>query len=172
MREALAQALTDFAGGLVVVAHDRHLLAAATDQWWLVADGRVVPFDGDLADYKEWAREYHARGRRSQAEGAPLMSRRDERRVEALARQREARARKPYEERLRAIETELASLERHRAEDEAFLASQAAYVEESRSRLQETLKRRADVAARIAALEEEWLWAQAEMEREVNRARE
>src|SRR5204863_5847528 len=48
MREALAQALTDFEGALVVVAHDRHLLSAATDQWLLVADGRVAPFDGDL----------------------------------------------------------------------------------------------------------------------------
>src|SRR5260221_655565 len=62
MRESLAQALVDFEGGLIVVAHDRHLLSAATDQWILVAGGAVAPFDGDLDDYKEWSREYQGRG--------------------------------------------------------------------------------------------------------------
>src|SRR5204863_3637812 len=61
MREALAEALVDFEGALIVVAHDRHLLASATDQWMLVADGRVAPFEGDLDDYKEWAKRYRAR---------------------------------------------------------------------------------------------------------------
>src|SRR5213075_1829887 len=56
MRESLAQALVDFEGGLIVVAHDRHLLSAATDQWMLVADGKVAPFEGGLDDYKEWVR--------------------------------------------------------------------------------------------------------------------
>src|SRR4029077_1210701 len=79
MREALAQALTDFEGGLVVVAHDRALLSAATDQWLLVADGKVAPFEGDLDDYKQWAKEYHARkGGRSAAGGAPEISRKEE----------------------------------------------------------------------------------------------
>ncbi len=54
MREALAEALQDYGGALVVVAHDRHLLRATTDALWLVADGRVVPFDGDLDDYRDW----------------------------------------------------------------------------------------------------------------------
>ena len=52
MREALAEALQDFDGALVVVAHDRHLLTATTDAFWLVSDGCVAPFDGDLDDYR------------------------------------------------------------------------------------------------------------------------
>ena len=54
MREALTEALQDYDGALVVVAHDRHLLRATTDALWLVADGDVAPFDGDLDDYREW----------------------------------------------------------------------------------------------------------------------
>ncbi len=54
MREALAEALQDYGGALVVVAHDRHLLRATTDALWLVAEGRVAPFDGDLDDYRDW----------------------------------------------------------------------------------------------------------------------
>ena len=54
MREALTEALQDYDGALVVVAHDRHLLRATTDALWLVADGSVAPFDGDLDDYRDW----------------------------------------------------------------------------------------------------------------------
>ena len=54
MREALAEALQDYGGALLVVAHDRHLLRATADALWLVADGTVVPFDGDLDDYRDW----------------------------------------------------------------------------------------------------------------------
>ncbi|HET9652103.1 MAG TPA: ATP-binding cassette domain-containing protein, partial [Usitatibacter sp.] len=94
MRESLAEALVDFEGALVVVAHDRHLLAAATDQWMLVADGRVAPFDGDLDDYKAWAAQHRARSgapAREEEPGAlPAVSRRDERRAEAAARQKAA----------------------------------------------------------------------------------
>ena len=166
MREALAEALTDFEGALVLVAHDRHLLAAATDQWMLVADGAVIAFDGDLKDYKEWARAYQARGSRREArEEIPALSRKDERRVEAAARQREAQARKPFEKRLAAIEQELSALEQERSQSEAWLASPEAYDESQRELLQSTLKRRAELASRIATLEDDWLWTQAEMEK-------
>ena len=67
MREALAEALQDYDGALIVVAHDRHLLRATTDALWLVADGAVKPFDGDLDDYRDWVL---ARGRRADDEPA------------------------------------------------------------------------------------------------------
>jgi ATP-binding cassette subfamily F protein 3 len=53
-REALTMALAQFEGTLVVVSHDRHLLRATTDQFIIVADGKLQPFDGDLDDYKDW----------------------------------------------------------------------------------------------------------------------
>jgi ATP-binding cassette subfamily F protein 3 len=186
MREALAQALVDFEGALIVVAHDRHLLAAATDQWMLVADGQLAPFDGDLDDYKRWLRDRKP-GTQSVTPGtdplslkkeakaglSPVLqsSRREERRVEAAARQREAEARKPFEKRLGAIEAELATLTREAQETEAWLASPEAYLDAQRERLQEALRRRGEVQGRIAQLEDEWLWAQAELERAVDAAR-
>jgi ATP-binding cassette subfamily F protein 3 len=171
MREALAEALTDFDGALVLVAHDRHLLASATDQWMLVADGAVKLFDGGLDDYKEWAREHRARqGARAALEPVATVSRRDERRAEAAERQRLADLRKPYEKRLAAIETELEPLTREATEAEAWLASAQAYEEANRERLQEALRRRGEVATRIAQLEDDWLWAQAEMDRALSKA--
>ena len=163
MREALAQALTDFEGALVVVAHDRHLLSAATDQWLLVADGRVQPFDGSLDDYKEWAREYHARGARKAKDDAPV-NRREERRQEAAVRQREANARKPFEKKLAAIERELEPLATEAKQTESWLATGEAYEDANRERLQQALQRRGELQARIAQLEDDWLWNQAEME--------
>jgi ATP-binding cassette subfamily F protein 3 len=166
MRESLAQALTDFEGGLIVVAHDRHLLSAATDQWMLVADGKVEPFEGDLDDYKEWSKAHQARGtKRETREDTPAVSRKEERRLEAAARQKEAGARKPFEKRIAAIEREMEPLTREAAEAEAWLSGGEAYEEGNRERMQETIRRRAELAQRIAKLEEDWLWLQAEMEK-------
>jgi ATP-binding cassette subfamily F protein 3 len=99
------------------------------------------------------------------------VSRRDERRVEAEARQREANARKPVVKKLAAIEAELATLTSEARETEAWLASTEAYAEGERERLQETLKRRGEVQGRISQLEDDWLWSQAEMERAVEASR-
>ena len=54
MRHALNVALQSFEGGLLVVSHDRHLIKTVADTLWLVADGRVTVFDGDLDDYQQW----------------------------------------------------------------------------------------------------------------------
>jgi len=171
MREALAQALQDFEGTLIVVAHDRHLLEAATDQWWLVADGRVGPFDGGLDDYREWSRQYRARGAKApEPDRGP--DRRAQKRAEAEARQRLADAKKPFEKRISAIERELAQLQPEKESLDAWLASGEAYGEEMRETLAERSRRHGEVAARIAQLEEDWLWASAEMDAAVNQARE
>ena len=88
MREALAEALQDYDGALVVVAHDRHLLRATTDALWLVADGRVAPFDGDLDDYRDWVLERSRRAADARRRGAPPSNRKAQKRAEAEARQR------------------------------------------------------------------------------------
>ena len=163
MREALAEALTDFEGALVLVAHDRHLLATCTDQWMLVADGRVQPFEGGLDEYREWSRLRGKGAAMQSREAAP--SRRDERRAEAMARQRLANARKPFEKRLAAIESELEPLQREAAGIEAWLQDPQAYDASQRELLQERLRRRGELNAAIAALEDDWLWTQAEMDR-------
>jgi ATP-binding cassette subfamily F protein 3 len=170
MREALAQALQDFEGTLIVVAHDRHLLEAATDQWWLVADGKVAPFEGDLDDYREWSKQYRARGRPEAKEG--VVDRKAVKRAEAEARQKLADAKKPFEKRIRGIEKELEPLLKEQAALDAWLVSEEAYADGNRELLAEKSRRHGEVAARVAQLEEDWLWVGAQMETEVNRARE
>jgi ATP-binding cassette subfamily F protein 3 len=67
MRQALTVALQSFEGGLIVVSHDRHLIKSVADSLWLVADGKLREFAGDLDDYQQWLR---SRGAPQQAEPA------------------------------------------------------------------------------------------------------
>ena len=170
MREALAESLQDFEGALIVVAHDRHLLEAATDQWWLVADGGVRSFEGDLDDYKEWSRQYRARlsGRN---DGAKPDDRKAQRRSEAQSRQKLADARKPFEKKLRTIDVELEKLRVELVGNEAWLASDDAYADANRDKLSSASRRQAEIRARVEALENDWLRIQAELDAEVNRLR-
>ena len=62
MREALAEALSDFDGAIVMVSHDRHLIGLVSDRYWRVHDGVVEPFDGDLDEYAAWLRSRPADG--------------------------------------------------------------------------------------------------------------
>jgi len=69
MREALAEALSDFDGAIVLVSHDRHLIGLVSDSFWRVSDGVVRPFDGDLDEYAAWLRSRPA----SEQARAPAM---------------------------------------------------------------------------------------------------
>ncbi|NIK01255.1 ABC-F family ATP-binding cassette domain-containing protein [Xanthomonas cannabis] len=73
MREALAEALSDFEGAIVVVSHDRHLIGLVCDSFWRVADGVVEPFAGDLDEYAAWLRSRPAAQgtKQKMAEAAP-----------------------------------------------------------------------------------------------------
>src|SRR5690606_31261609 len=61
MRHAVVVALQGFQGATVTVSHDRHLLSSTVDEYFLVADGRVRRFDGDLEDYRQWLNERRRR---------------------------------------------------------------------------------------------------------------
>src|SRR5256886_8348268 len=79
MREALTEALQDYTGALIVVAHDRHLLRATADELWLVAVGSVSPVDGDLDGYRRLVLTGRTQGEASVARaggGSPAAARR------------------------------------------------------------------------------------------------
>ena len=156
MREALAEALQDYEGALIVVAHDRHLLRATSDALWLVADGAVRPFDGDLDDYRDWVL---ARGRRSEEPAEPGIgvSRKEQKRAEARDRQRDYAKRKPFADRLAKLEREIAALGEERKAIADWLATPEAYADERKVELKERLAREADLRWQLARLEAEWL---------------
>ncbi|HVE48100.1 MAG TPA: ATP-binding cassette domain-containing protein [Casimicrobiaceae bacterium] len=156
MREALAEALQEFDGTLIVVAHDRHLIAATTDTLLLVDSGRVEAFDGDLDDYRD--RVLRDARVVDESSNAPVVdSAKAQRRAQAEARAEKYAKRKPLADRLAAIEREMATLQSAKAIADAWLADEAAYLDEHRERLQATLLEQSDVSWRLAKLESEWL---------------
>jgi ATP-binding cassette subfamily F protein 3 len=161
MREALTEALQDFGGALIVVAHDRHLLRATTDVLWLVADGAITPFEGDLDDYRDWVLGQRRRGRaeaetETESPGAPV-DRKAQKRVEAAARQRLADARRPLVARQSVIEKELADCTREKEQIDAWLATGDAYADSVKEELKAKVARQGELQWRLARLEADWL---------------
>ncbi len=158
MREALAEALQDYGGALVVVAHDRHLLRATTDALWLVAEGRVAPFDGDLDDYRDWVLARSRAGADSGDATAPASGdRKAQKRAEAAARQESYARRKPLDDRRAELEREMEAHNAERNALEAWLAAPSAYTNENRDALKEKLARQGELTWQLARLEAEWL---------------
>ena len=159
MREALTEALQDYDGALIVVAHDRHLLRATTDELWLVAEGRVGPFDGDLDDYRDWvlAQRRGRRDERDDLDDVPAADRKTQKRVEANLRQRRFDVRKPLLAKQAALEREMELLAVEKKTLDDWLAGPTAYTEDAREQLKATLAREGEARWRLARLEAEWL---------------
>jgi ATP-binding cassette subfamily F protein 3 len=151
-REALTVALAQFEGTLVLVSHDRHLLRATTDQFMIVADGRLQPFDGDLEDYREWLLK-------EKIQVVPEEKKPVEKKVSQKAR---TTNRKPIESRLKRLEEQMAKLNARKAALEGQLADPAVY--QDGARLQPLLADQAYLAKELETLEAEWLEKQAELE--------
>jgi ATP-binding cassette subfamily F protein 3 len=148
---------------LILVSHDRHLLRATVNQLWLVHDGRVGPFDGDLDDYTALV----LASRRERNDGGDERtggSRREQRQQEAAQRQRLASARKPLQNRLQRTETELAKVTDELRELDARLADPAFYHAGSEDEVAAVLKRRGELAQQVETLEARWLKLQEELE--------
>ena len=167
MRHALTMALQDFAGALVVVSHDRALLEATTDDFWLVADGGVQAFDGDLEDYRQWRLAQLAQqGQAAQPSGgdAQNVGRKEQKRQEAEARQKLSAAKKPLLNKLAKLEKSMTALSQEKAELEAFLSSEDAYNDANRQQLGDSVKRQGEVSSQLEEIEMDWLALQEELE--------
>ncbi len=159
MRRSLAIALQSYSGALVIVSHDRSLLAACADRIVVVADGRAREFDGDLDDYRQ-LRLKEGRAR----DGDAKVSRKDERRAAAASRADLRQKLKPLEKRLAAIESRLAQLAREIGEIRAALADPALYANPDQARVAELARAESRLAEELAHAEEDWLHASARLE--------
>jgi ATP-binding cassette subfamily F protein 3 len=162
-REALTVALSSFEGALIVVSHDRHLLRATTDQLWLVHDGQLQMFDGDLDDYAAWVGDRRREQVRSEADGPEPRRPAELRRLAAGERERLARARRPLRTRLDALEKRLHSVSGELKDLDTQLADPAFYAGDPEP-VSEALKRRGQLDQTLQALEAEWFELQARLD--------
>jgi ATP-binding cassette, subfamily F, member 3 len=155
-REALTVALAQFEGTLVLVSHDRHLLRATTDQFLIVADGRLEPFDGDLDDYRDWLLKSKQEKPAAPVPAVPVK--------QAAKPKLSSSSKKNLEARLKRLEDLIARLQVRKAEIEARLADPALYQGASKAALEAALLDQAHVGKELIQLEGEWLEKQAELE--------
>lgn len=161
-REALAVALNEFEGTVMLVSHDRALLRSVCDEFWLVGRGNVSPFDGDLDDYQRYLLE-EARRLREQlaATAAPAAAVTDtspgakpaeQRRLQAQQRQQLAAKVKPLKRELEQAEGRMAALEQEKGGLEQRLATALPPAE-----IAESGRRLKAIADELQTLEERWL---------------
>ena len=157
MRLALTMALQEFSGAVLVVSHDRHLLKSTTDDFLLVADGKVETFDGDLDDYTRWLVEY--RQRNAPVSTTPVnpdkTDKKAQRQAAAALRQQLA----PHKRQADKLEAELAKLHEELAGVDASLSDSALYEAARKDELRELLARQAKLKVREGELEEAWMQA-------------
>ncbi len=165
-REALSMALNEFEGTVMLVSHDRALLRAVCDEFWMVSRGGVEPFDGDLDDYQRYLLD---EGKRLRAEAVaaandvtpavvspvvetkPIASR-EQRKDDAQARKEINERKRPVKKELDAAEKNIATFESERTQLHELLASPITPAE-----IAEAGKRLKVVEDELASLEARWL---------------
>jgi ATP-binding cassette subfamily F protein 3 len=170
-REALIDALNAFSGAVVLVTHDWHLVELVADQLWLVADGTVRPFAGDLADYRRILLEApEPKSVRRAAEPANSRPKQPPRRSGAGSREmrRQAVLRRrdlePLRQKARLAEEAIARLTREQGMLDRALVRPDGFGGDG-SALALALKKRAELARLLAEAEAEWLAAEEAIER-------
>ena len=157
MRLALTMALQEFSGAVLVVSHDRHLLKSTTDNFYLVADGKVEEFDGDLEDYARWLLEY--RQRNAPVSNTPVnpdkTDKKAQRQAAAALRQQLA----PHKREADKLEAELGKLHEKLAKVDASLGDSDIYEPARKNELRDLLAEQAKLKVREAELEEAWMEA-------------
>jgi ATP-binding cassette subfamily F protein 3 len=156
MRESLLLALQDFAGAVVIVSHDRALLRGVCDEFLIVGDSQVMPFDGDLEDYAQWlARPVDAAAVAAADTAAPVAR---ERGVDARRRAAARRAElAPLRDAMRKAEQQLAALAQQRDALEQRMAEPTFYTAVPVTEQRALQQQHAALAAEIDVLETRWL---------------
>ncbi|WP_156294325.1 ABC transporter ATP-binding protein [Serratia oryzae] len=165
MRQALTEALIDFEGALVVVSHDRHLLRSTTDDLYLVHDGQVEPFEGDLDDYQQWLSDLQKQ--QAQQDAAPkqdsgnsAQARKDQKRREAEFRTQT----QPLRKQIAKLEQQMEKLGAALAAVEEQLADSALYDISRKADLTECLQKQSQTKSALEETEMAWLEAQEQLE--------
>ncbi len=164
MRQALTEALIEFEGALVVVSHDRHLIRSTTDDLYLVHDGKVEPFDGDLEDYQQWLTDVQKQENQpddsSKDNANSAQARKDQKRREAELRTQT----QPLRKEIARLEKEMEKFNALLATVEEKLGDSGLYDQSRKAELTDCLQTQAKTKSSLEACEMAWLDAQEQLE--------
>jgi ATP-binding cassette subfamily F protein 3 len=164
MRQALVMALQDFGGAIILIAHDRFLLESCVDEFYLVANGRVTDFVGDIDDYQQWLNDDKKQAIRS---NKTLLPTSDKVIDKKQLRQQQAELRKktaPLRKKVSKLEQHIQQWQLALGEIEKQLSDSDIYLSERKSELTDLLKQQAKLKTDIEDNEMEWLTLSEEIE--------
>lgn len=163
MRHALTMALQTFEGAMVIVSHDRHLLRLTCSDYYLVDQGEVRAFDGDLDDYHQWlldAAKASANQISSTDDTKPSVDKKQQKRLEAELRQKVS----PLKRKQAKLEAEQQKFSERLAELEHLLADSELYDQDNKAKLTSVLSERTSLTQNLEESEMQWLELQEEID--------
>ena len=162
MRHALTMALQTFEGAMIIVSHDRHLLRLSCSDYYLVDQGEVKSFEGDLDDYHQWLLDAAKNAGKEEAveTSTPIQDKKLQKRLEAELRQKLSP--------LKKVQTKLEK-DQQKANDrlkelEEMLADTSLYDADNKAKLTQVLSERTTLTQGLEESEMEWLEIQEEIE--------
>ena len=162
-RAALIEALNDYQGAVILVSHDRYLLEACADRLWLVADGTVKTFDGDMDEYRRFVLDQARAESRKNAKSGDEDEQKD---TLAAQRQNNAKTRRetaPLRKKIEAVEARMAKFSGLITKVDDMLAHPDAYAKDP-AKATQLAQQRAELVRAVAVAEEEWLALSEELE--------
>ena len=165
MRHALTMALQEFEGAIILVSHDRHLLRNTVDDFYLVDDGKIKPFDGTLEDYQHWLSAQKASSNtpnKNTIDTTDVEIKRDKKQDRQAAAAIRDKL-KPYAQAIKKTEKSMEKYTTELDKIETTLADPSLYETENKE-LPALLKKQGDLKKLLAETEEEWMIKSEEME--------
>jgi ATP-binding cassette subfamily F protein 3 len=163
MCHALTMALQSFSGAMILVSHDRHLLRNSVDEFLLVANGQVRPFDGDLDEYQQWllkSKRDNSVPKTADNIDVPKVDRKQLRRQAAEQRNQL----QPMKNKVSKVEATIESNELELNSIESKLLDNTIYEVANKEKLQEIMQRQGMLRLQNDRLEEEWMLLHEELE--------
>jgi len=154
-RAALMEAINDYAGAIILVSHDRYLVEACADRLWVVGEGTVKNFDGDMDDYRRLVLERSGGSTRKERDAAPAEPRREAKRRDGP----------PLRKRVETLEEQMRKFQTLLARVDAALGAPGVFTKEP-AKAQQLAQQRRELEKALTATEDEWLRLTEEVERE------
>ena len=164
MRHALSVALQEFAGAMIVVSHDRHLLRTVTDTLLLVAEGKVSAFEGDIDDYRQWVKDHEKEdaspGEDTDTLPSSTTNKKQQRQIAAELRKKI----QPLRNKVKKLEQQIEKLNIEKAKTHEKLSNSSIYEDQNKQHLKETLEAQSNIDKQLQIAEEQWMEAHEELD--------
>ncbi len=167
MRQALVLALQEFEGAIILIAHDRYLLESCVDEFYIVGNGEVHPFTGDIDDYQKWLDDDK---KASLAKDKPAMEQVEKVDKKELRRQQAELRKKaaPLKKQADKLEKQVEKWQQQLEEIENELALPETYEAKNKAKLNELMQQQGKIKPQLEEAEEQWMELEEQIEEIVN----